>query len=85
MPSTGSEGTSAPPSVLIGWIFWVLLSFDPGSPGLFLVAGIIIAAAANCLVKGAMAIAIGGWAPRWRCPCWGPLPLGRLSVWLALW
>jgi uncharacterized membrane protein (DUF4010 family) len=51
------------------------------------VTGIIIAAAANCLLKGGMAIAVGG--PRLAAPVALPLTiaaiLGPLSVWLTLW
>lgn len=50
------------------------------------VTGIVIAAATNCLVKGGMAIAVGG--PRLAVPVALPLTvaaiLGPLSVWLTL-
>lgn len=49
--------------------------------------GIVIAAASNCLVKGGMAIAVGG--ARLALPVALPLAvaalLGSLAVWLTLW
>jgi uncharacterized membrane protein (DUF4010 family) len=51
------------------------------------VSGVIIAAAGNCLVKGGMAVAVGG--ARLAVPVAVPLAaaalLGPLAVWLTLW
>ena len=51
------------------------------------VTGILVAAGSNCLVKGAMAVAIGG--TRLLLPVALPLTaaavLGPLTVWLSLW
>jgi uncharacterized membrane protein (DUF4010 family) len=51
------------------------------------VTGIVVAAASNCLVKGGMAVAVGG--ARLTLPVALPLAaaalLGPLAVWLTLW
>ncbi len=56
---------------------------DPG----IAVSGVVVAAAANCLVKGAMASAIGGkrLGLAVALPLVGSAVLGLLAVWLTLW
>jgi uncharacterized membrane protein (DUF4010 family) len=50
------------------------------------VTGIVIAAAANCLVKGGMAMLIGGWrlGPAVALPLAAAAVVGPVEVWLAL-